>query len=79
MIAEEVGVVEHYKHLGDRLNSRLAWKTNCDAVYKNGMSRLLPVEAQIFQGIQQDYSKCNLLFYGLLGERHLWINKFTRL
>ena len=37
---EEVEVVEDYKYLGVTINNRLDWKSNTEAVYKKGMSRL---------------------------------------
>ena len=40
IMGEEVEVVEDYKYLGVHLNNRLDWRTNTNAVYKKGMSRL---------------------------------------
>lgn len=53
-MGEEVGKVEPYKYLRVHLNNRLDWRTDADAVYKRGMSRLFSEETQIFQCMGQD-------------------------
>ena len=40
ILGENVTVVEDYKFLGVHLDNRLNWRTNTEAVYKKGMSRL---------------------------------------
>ena len=40
ILGENVTEVEDYKFLGVHLDNRLNWKTNTEAVYKKGMSRL---------------------------------------
>ena len=40
ILGEDVEEVEVYKYLGVYINYRLDWKSNTDAVYKKGMSRL---------------------------------------
>ena len=40
ILGEEVDVVEDYKYQGVDIDNRLNWKTNTEAVYKKGMSRL---------------------------------------
>ncbi|KAK0147391.1 hypothetical protein N1851_013140 [Merluccius polli] len=46
---EVVEEVEDYKYLGVVIDNRLDWKSNTEAVYKKGMSRLFPEDAEIFQ------------------------------
>ncbi|MPV02341.1 DUF1891 domain-containing protein [Escherichia coli] len=40
VLGEEVVMVEDYKYLGVSIDNRLNWKTNINAVYRKGMSRL---------------------------------------
>ena len=40
ILGEDVVTVEDYKYLGVHIDNGLKWKTNIDAVYKKGMSRL---------------------------------------
>ena len=51
---EVVEEVEDYKYLGVVIDNRLDWKSNTEAAYKKGMSRLFPEEAEILQRVQQD-------------------------
>ena len=39
-LGKDVEVVEDYKYLGVTINHRLDWRSNTEAVYKKGMSRL---------------------------------------
>ncbi|KAK0152303.1 putative RNA-directed DNA polymerase from transposon X-element [Merluccius polli] len=56
-------VVEDYKYLGVVIDNRLDWKSNTKAVYKKGMSRLFPEEAEIFQRVQQDSVVASAIFF----------------
>ena len=40
IMGEKVEVVEDFKYLGIHLENRLDWRSNTDAVYKKGQSRL---------------------------------------
>ena len=40
VLGEDVELVKEYKYLGVSIDNRLNWKTNINAVYKKGMSRL---------------------------------------
>ena len=40
ILGRDVEAVEDYKYLGVTINLRLDWRSNTEAVYKKGMSRL---------------------------------------
>ena len=40
ILGKDVEMVEDYKYLGVTINHRLDWRSNTEAVYKKGMSRL---------------------------------------
>ena len=52
-------MVEDYRYLGVTINNRLEWKSNTEAVYKKGVSRLPFEEAEMFY---QSIMACALFF-----------------
>ena len=51
ILGEDVGVLD-YKYLSVHIDTRLNWKTNIEAAYKKGKSRLFPEEAEMQQDVR---------------------------
>ena len=63
ILGKDVEAVEDHKYLGVTINHRLDWRSNTEAVYKKGMSRLYFLR-------KLGSGQCTFLCCSLLGEQY---------